>query len=225
VIRGSIGISFTEEQSSNPIVLHELGAANGIVLQYVEPNSPAAKSGIEAGDVVTSVNGKPVKSGSDLVDPITQTSVGNKVHLVYMRGGVQHEADAIVEDRAKLFPDRLPSYEAEQAPTQPSQVVPADLGLRVEDIGSNGTRRSDFANNRGAVVAGVDPATFAEDVGFLRGDLIQEINHQPVNSAADYRRLMGGLKPGEDVVFKVLRHADSERMLTIFLAGLIPQLR
>ena len=71
--------------------------------------------------MVTSVNGKPVKSGSDLVDPITQTAVGNKVHLVFMRGGVQHEADAIVEDRAKLFPDRLPSYEAEQAPAQPEE--------------------------------------------------------------------------------------------------------
>jgi len=225
VIRGSIGISFMEEQSSNPIVLRELGASNGIVLQYVEPSSPAAKAGIEAGDVVTSVNGKPVKSGSDLVDPITQTAVGNKVHLVYIRGGMQHEADAVVEDRAKLFPDRVPSYESESAPAQPTQVVPADLGMRVEDIGANGTRRSDFLNNRGTVVSAVDPATFAEDAGFLRGDLIQEINQQAVNSAADYRRLMAALKPGQDVVFKVLRHADNQRMLTIFLAGVIPASR
>jgi serine protease Do len=225
VIRGSIGVTFTEEQSSNPIVLRELGAANGMVLQFVEPGSPAAKAGIQAGDVVTSVNGKPVKSGSDLVDPITQTVVGNKVHVVYLRDGMQHEADAIVEDRAKLFPDRASSYEDEPTPAQPAQVVPADLGLRVEDIGTNGTRRSDFLNNRGAVVAAVDPATFAEDAGFLRGDLIQEINQQQVNSASDYRRMMGALKPGQDVVFKVLRHADNERMLTIFLAGVIPQLR
>ena len=224
VIRGSIGVTFTEEQSSNPIVLRELGAANGMVLQFVEPGSPAAKAGIEAGDVVTSVNGKPVKSGSDLVDPITQTVVGNKVHVVYLRGGMQHETDVVVEDRARLFPDRASSNEDQPTPAQPAQVVPADLGLRVEDIGTNGTRRSDFLNNRGAVVAAIDPATFAEDVGFLRGDLIQEINQQQVNSAGDYRRIMGALKPGQDVVFKVLRHADNERMLTIFLAGVIPQL-
>jgi serine protease Do len=225
VTRGSIGVTFQEEQSNNPIVLRELGAANGMVLQYVEPGSPAAKAGIQPGDVVTTVNGKPVKSGSDLVDPITQTEVGSKVHIIYMRGGVQHEADVIVEDRAKLFPDRVSSYGDEQTPAQPAQVVPADLGLRVEDIGTNGTRRADFLNNRGAVVSGVDPATFAEDVGFVRGDLIQEINHQQVSSAADYRKQMAALKPGEDVVFKVLRHADNERMLTIFLAGIVPQLR
>jgi len=196
-----------------------------MVLQYVEPGSPASKAGVQPGDVVTSVNGKPVKSGSDLVDPITQTAVGSKVHLVYMRGGVQHEADVTVEDRARLFPDRVSSYDEEQAPSQPAAVVPAGLGLRIEDIGTNGTRRSDFLNNRGAVVVGVDPATFAEDVGFVRGDLIQEINHQQVSSAADYRKLMAALKPGQDVVFKVLRHADNERMLTIFLAGLVPALR
>src|ERR1700730_2869469 len=179
VTRGSIGITFTEEQSSNPIVLHELGAANGIVLQYVEPGSPAAKAGIQPGDVVTTVNGKPVKSGSDLVDPITQTAVGNKVHIVYMRSGVQHETDVTVEDRARLFPDRVASYEEDdQTPSRPAAVVPADLGLRVEDIGANGTRRSDFQNNHGAVVAEVDPATFAEDVGFMRGDLIEEIDHR-----------------------------------------------
>lgn len=223
VIRGSIGITFTEEQSSNPIVLRELGAANGMVLQYVEPGSPAAKAGIEPGDVVTTVNGKPVNSGSDLVDPITQTAVGNKVHLVYMRGGMQHEADVTVEDRARLFPDRVSSYEDEQTRSQPAPVVPADLGLRVEDIGTSGTRRSDFQNNHGAVVAEVDPATFAEDVGFMRGDLIQEIDHQQVTTVADYRKLVAALKPGQDVVFKVLRHADSERLLTIFLAGVVPQ--
>jgi serine protease Do len=225
VTRGSIGVTFTEEQSSNPIVLRELGAANGMVLQYVEPGSPAAKAGVQPGDVVTTVNGKPVKSGTDLVDPITQTSIGGKVHIAYLRAGVQHEADVVVEDRARLFPDRVASYDQEQTPPQPATVVPAGLGLRVEDIGTNGTHRSDFLNNRGAVIVGVDPATFAEDVGFVRGDLIQEINHQQVNSATEYRKLMAALKPGQDVVFKVLRHADNERMLTIFLAGVMPQAR
>ena len=81
VTRGSIGITFMEEQSSNPIVLRELGATNGMVLQYVEPGSPAAKAGIQAGDVVTAVNGNTVKTGSDLVDPVTQSSVGNKVRV------------------------------------------------------------------------------------------------------------------------------------------------
>jgi serine protease Do len=195
------------------------------VLQYVEPDSPAAKAGIEAGDVVTGVNGKAVKSGSDLVDPITQTPVGTKVHIAYLRGGTPHEADVSVEDRAKLFPDRLSSLHEDQPAAPPAQAAPADFGLRVEDMGSGGARRADFHDRRGAVVSEVDPATFAEDLGFMRGDLIQEINHEAINSAADYHKVAAGFKPGQDVVFKVLRHADPERTLTIFLAGVFPQLR
>jgi S1-C subfamily serine protease len=140
-----------------------------------------------------------------------------------MRSGVQHEADATVEDRARLFPDRVASYDDEPALPQPAEAAPADFGLKVEDIGAGGTRRSDFPNNRGAVVSEIHPATFAEDVGFVRGDLIQELNHEPVGSAADYRKAVAELKPGQDVVFKVLRHADNGRMLTIFLAGIVPQ--
>ena len=129
-----------------------------------------------------------------------------------------------MEDRAKLFPDRVPSYDDSETPAVPAEAAPVGFGLRVDEIGSLGTRRSDFQNNRGAVVVEVSPVSFAEDVGFMRGDLIEEINHQPVKSAEDYRKLIADRKPGEDVVFKVLRHADNERMLTIFFAGIVPQM-
>ena len=128
-----------------------------------------------------------------------------------------------MEDRSRLFPDRVASYDNDPSPSQPVEAAPTDFGLRVEDIGSNGTRRSDFGNNRGALITEVEPATFAEDVGFIRGDLIQEINHEPISSAVEYRKVMSAVKPGQDLVFKVLRHADSDRMLTIFLAGVAPQ--
>src|SRR3979490_2159888 len=92
VTRGSIGVSFTETQGSNPIVLKELGAPYGIVLQRVESGSPAEKGGLQWGDVITSVNGKPVHNGSDLVNPIASTTVGNNIHVTYIRDKKEHEA-------------------------------------------------------------------------------------------------------------------------------------
>jgi len=74
----------------------------------------------------------------------------------------------------------------------------------------------------GAVITEVEPATFAEDVGFARGDVIIEINHTPVSSLVDYHTQMARLKPGEDVLFKVARRSETERVLTLFLAGTIP---
>jgi len=74
----------------------------------------------------------------------------------------------------------------------------------------------------GAVVSEVEPATFAEDVGFARGDVIIEINHVPVKSLGDYRAQMGKLQPGADVLFRVARRSDADRTLTLYLAGTVP---
>jgi S1-C subfamily serine protease len=74
----------------------------------------------------------------------------------------------------------------------------------------------------GVVVTEVEPASFAEDVDFARGDVITEINHTPINNLADYKAEMAKLHPGSDVLFKVARHSDSDRVLTLFLAGAVP---
>src|SRR2546427_4126215 len=76
--RGSIGVSFTEERGTNPITLKELGAPFGVVIEDVEPGSPAEKAGLKGGDVITSVNGQPVKTGNDLGNPIAQAPIGSR---------------------------------------------------------------------------------------------------------------------------------------------------
>ncbi len=225
VTRGSIGVSFTEEQSSNPIVLRDLGAPFGIVIQSVEPGSPADKAGIRAGDVVTMLNDRPVKTGSELVDPILQTPIGNKVHITYLRERQQREASVTVEDRTKIFPERAgaQSDQPESAPGGALEAAP-EFGLQIEELTPERARRADYQNYHGVIVTEVAPVSFAEDIGFQRGDLIEEINHIAVNSTSDYRKSLAALRPGEEVVFKVVRHsqAEGERLLTVFLAGVIP---
>ena len=217
VTRGSIGISFTEERSTNPVTLKELGAPYGIVIEAVEPGSPAEKAGLKPGDVITAVNGKPVKTGNDLVNPIAQTPVGNKVRLTYIRDRKEREATLVVEDRAKIFPDR-----AGRSDDQPGESAPVEFGLRVEDLTSERARRAGLEGQRGVVVTEVEPASFADDIGFARADLIVEVNHEAVSSVSEYRHVVSRLKPGQSVVFKVMRRTDSERVLTIFLSGVIP---
>src|SRR5258708_19633190 len=70
VTRGSIGVSFTEERSSNPITLKQMGAPYGIIIEAVSKDSPADKAGLKAADVITSANGPPLHSGNHLVNPI-----------------------------------------------------------------------------------------------------------------------------------------------------------
>ena len=79
-----------------------------------------------------------------------------------------------------------------------------------------------MAKTTGVVVTEVEPASFAEDVDFARGDVITEINHVPISGLATTRPQWPSCMPGEDVLFKVARRSDSDRVLTLFLAGAVP---
>src|SRR5438552_16385572 len=103
VTRGSIGVRFQEEQSTNPTVLEELGAPDGVAMQGVEPGSPASRAGLKGGDVITAVNGKPVKTGNDLVDSITRAPVGSKVAISYIRHGKERKAGVTEASLDEVF--------------------------------------------------------------------------------------------------------------------------
>jgi serine protease Do len=216
VTRGSIGVTFTEERGTNPITLKQMGAPYGIVIEAVESGSPADKAGLKPGDVITSVNGKPVHTGNDLVTPITQTPIGGHVRVTYVHDQKQHEGTLTVEDRTKIFPNQ-----AGRPEDQPGEATPVEFGLRVEDLSGDRARRLGVEGQSGVLVSEVGPASFAEDVGFVRGDVIKEVN-QAVAGVADYRKVVAKLKPGQDVVFKVMRRQDNERFLTLYLAGVVP---
>ena len=221
VIRGSIGVSFTEDQSKNPIVLHELGTDHGLVLQSVEPGSPADEVGIKGGDVITAINGHPVRSGADLVNPVSDTPIGEKVEVTYLHNREQRDASVTVADRARLFPERS-GYDDEDQNNDPHPVAPTGLGLQVQDLKSDKAHRAYFEGQRGVVVVTVAPASFSEGIGFFRGDLIAEINQKPVASVDEFNSMMAALRPGEQVVFKVLRHDEGDRVLIVYLAGVVP---
>src|ERR1700678_759881 len=111
VTRGSIGITFQEERSNNNVLLKELGAPYGIVVEAIEPGSPAEKSGLQPGDVITEVNGQPVHTGADLVNPIAQTTIGDSVRVRYVHNKLAKEASLVVMDRSKLFPQTAQTSE------------------------------------------------------------------------------------------------------------------
>ena len=218
VTRGSIGVSFQEEISTNPITLKSLGAQYGVVIEKVQAGSPAEKAGLKGGDVITSVNGRPVKTGNDLVNPIADAPIGSKVKLTYMRDRVQKEATAEVGDRTRVFPNTAGRMQGEQ----PAEAGPVEFGLHVEELTPDRGKRVGVEGQKGVVVTEVEPASFAEDINFGRGDVITEINRVSINSVADYRKAVSSLKPGDDITFKVLRRQDSDSLATVYLSGKVP---
>src|SRR5204863_8479480 len=142
-------------------------------------------------------------------NPIAQASSGSKVKLTYIRDRAQKETTAVVEDRTRVFPTQ-----AGRLSEQPGESAPAEFGLRVDSLTPERASRVGMEGQRGVLVTEVDPASFADDLGFTRGDVITEINREPVNSVDDYKKSVAKLKPGTNVVFKVLRRGDADRTFT-----------
>jgi serine protease Do len=218
VTRGSIGVSFQEDLGTNAITLKALGAPYGVVIEGVEPGSPAEKAGLKGGDVITAVNGMAVKTGNDLVNPISLAPIGSKVKLTYFRDRSQREATATVEDRTRVFPNTA----GRMGNQENGEAAPTEFGLHVSELTPERAHRVGMDTQKGVLVTEVDPASFAEDIGFTRGDVIADVNRQAVTSVEEYRAAVGKLKAGDNVVFRVLRRQDADRVLTVFLPGVVP---
>src|SRR5260370_25692692 len=117
VAGGSIGVQFNAVPSA--AVARVYGAKTGVTITDVVAGKPAEKAGLQIGDTITSVNGKPVKSGDELVNIISAVKPGNKVELTYIRNCLEKKASVSLEDRTKLFPDRNEEAEATHTESTP----------------------------------------------------------------------------------------------------------
>jgi len=96
------------------------------------------------------------------------------------------------------------------------------LRLTVHGITNDIADKLEITAGKGVIVQDVKPGSFADDVGVSRGDVILEINKQPVNSEDEFNRISAALKSGQDVVFLVRQRGAGRQDGTIFLAGTLP---
>ncbi|HUJ94628.1 MAG TPA: Do family serine endopeptidase [Terriglobales bacterium] len=215
VARGSIGIMFNAQE--NPAITRVYGSGSGVTISDVTAGSPADQAGLKIGDTIVEIDGKPVKNGDELVADIASRKPGTKVTIGFLRNGKKQETTVAVADRAKLFAARLGDDEEGGESSTPKQ---SKLGLSVQALTQEKADRLDVPAGKGVIVSDVKPGSFAEDVGLNRGDIILEINKQPVNSEDDFGRVVASLKSGQDVVFLVRQRGSQGG--TIFLAGTLP---
>ena len=202
VVRGSIGISFQAATSS--AVAREYGFSNGgVYVNSVTPNFPAAKAGLQTGDVIVSIDGKSVKDGDELVAIISAKHPGQTVKLGYLRNGKQQFAEVGIADRAKLNAatgDGVGGDEDSNSPDEDT-VGQTKLGITVQTTTS--ALAAKLHINGGVTITSVKPGSFAENIGLVKGVVVTEINRKAVTDEASYRAIVGGLKSGDDVVFVI----------------------
>jgi serine protease Do len=205
VTRGSIGIEFREGLSG--AVNRVYGFKNGVLVQKVRPSGPAEKAGIKVGDIVTSIDGRSIKDGDDLVSEIASRRPGSTIRLGYLRDGKQADTTVTIGDRDKVFAD-LGSQQAETNPDEKGDASEAKLGIMVHDASPSTAAK---LHTPGVVIQSVRSGSFADLQGLEPGLVIIRINKQPTSTKDQFDAVVGKLKTGDDVVFEVIdpRHPDN----------------
>ena len=201
VTRGSIGIHFPSDNNAD--LLKAYGAKQGVFVESTEPGGPAEKAGIKPEDIVTAINGKPIRKGQDLIDEIAETPVGNSVSVTVLREGKTETMNVTVGDRAKVFPTELGKN------VEPSDIggenTSAKFGIHIQALTPGLKQNLGFTGTTGVLVSSVEPGSFADDIGIRKNDVITSINRQTVNSLDDVQRIQKTLKNGDAVAMRIMR--------------------
>jgi serine protease Do len=183
VIRGYLGVSI---QPVDPDMAKAFGLSHGggALIADVTPNGPAAKAGVERGDIVLELNGQAVNGPDDLSLRISELAPGTVAHLKVFRSGQTKEMDMTLGE----YPEKG------TAATPGSEGAPAGLkGLQVQNLTRELARQLGLPpTETGVVVAEVDPSSAAAAAGIQRGDVIQEVNRKPVHNIDQYRQALTG---------------------------------
>jgi serine protease Do len=219
VVRGGIGIQFRNTEGAHDL-LRAYGARNGVFVDSVAPGGPADKAGIKSEDIVTGIDGKPIRDGNELLDKVTATPIGHSLDLTVLRDGKEKRFSVMVADLAQLFPDKFGGKGAE--PSMPAEGTQARFGVSIENLSSDRIKNMGLKEG-GVLISDVVTGSFADDIGMLPNDVLTAINRQAVKSVDDVKRIQGTLKPGDAVAFRVLRKArGAQDWQAVFLAGPLP---
>jgi len=199
VVRGSIGITF--QPNLSPAVARVYGFKNGVLVSSVQPGFSADKAGLKAGDVITSVDGQPVKDGDALVNIISARKPGTTIQLGYIRNGKQMSATVTIGDRTKMLEALNNGQGGENNTGQNGGTENAQtkLGISVSDLPQGAP-----AGLHGVLIQSVKPGSFADEIGLGEGVVIVAINRHRVNNVNDFRAIVAGLKSGDDVAFEIV---------------------
>ncbi len=200
VVRGSIGISF---QPDLPAAVGRVyGFKSGVLISSVAKGGPAEQAGLKVGDIITSIDGKPIKNGDDLVSIITARHPGTTVKVGYLRSGQEQTATVGIADRTKTVGALTGQNNApnENGPGGEEQSGPDKLGVTAVNLPQQ------FASKgiHGVLIQQVKPGSFADEIGLSSGAVITQINRTQISNKSDYTNAVSSLKSGQDVVVSIV---------------------
>ncbi|RMH33640.1 MAG: DegQ family serine endoprotease [Nitrospirae bacterium] len=200
VIRGWLGVSI---QDLTPELQEQFDApdVNGALVSDVVEDSPADKGGLKRGDIIRTYNGTTVRDSRHLRSLVAETAPDTTVRIGVWRDGEERELTVTIGEMPKEMAGLRPGGEAAGKH--------ALAGVRVEPVPPGRTE-----GDEGVIVTEVEPGSPAEFAGLQEGDIILEINRQPIRSVRDFERITSRLGP-KDRVLVLLQRGRATIFITI----------
>lgn len=214
VTRGFLGVS---AQMISPQMAQALKLPmsnpnkDGALIAAVAPNSPAAKAGLKAGDVITAVNGQAVTNPGDLAEDIANIDPSGKADITYLHGGKSQDVSVAVEEMPSN-PDA--SFEHGNGGNGGSQqnASPAALGVTLAPLTPDLRNQLNLPDDAsGAVIVNVKPNSPADQAGLQQGDLLVGVGATDVNSPDEaVNAIKAARKGGADAVaLRIVRQGQA----------------
>ena len=206
VVRGFLGVTI---QPVEPAMAKAFGLSHGggALVGDVTPNSPAAKAGLQRGDVILQLNGQPISGPEDLSVHVAELAPGSVAHLQIFRNGQQKDVDVTLGE----YPEK---GAAKNTPGSESPEAAALKGVEVQNLTADIARQMNLPPaTTGVIVSQVDPNSAAGEAGLQRGDVIQEVNHKPVHNLEEYRAALAGV--GNGSVLLLVNHGGTTLYVVI----------
>lgn len=181
VIRGYIGVGI-QDLTPDLAKAFNVPSGKGALVGNVDPNSPGGKAGLQRGDVITELNGEAISGQNDLRLRVGSMAPGTTVHLKVLRNGQARDMTLTLGEAPAAKGAAASENAEENSPMR---------GVQVDELTSNVRRELGLGPDvKGVVVTEVPDGSPAQDAGLQRGDVIQQVNRQPVDSVSEYQRLI-----------------------------------
>ncbi|MBM3891650.1 MAG: Do family serine endopeptidase [Verrucomicrobia bacterium] len=203
VVRGQLGV-FIQDLNEELAQQFGLKQTKGVVVAQVMSGSAAEKAGIQPGDVILQYNGQRVEDVVDLRHRVAATAPGVKSSMLVIRKGKETTLTVSVGEATETA-SAVGGREEEEASVE-------KLGLTVSDLSADAARRYGYKDEKGVLVTEVDADSVAYERGVRKGDLIVEVNRQPVTSISEFEK---AVKSSRDSVLLLVKTKEGSRFVVL----------